>query len=224
MGAGDGSSHARRICQLCVETLDVCGAGISLVSGSGDRVVVSATDGAGARVEDLQFTLGEGPCVDAVSGGVPVLFPDLGRSGGLTVDRWPLFLAGAAGAGVRAVFAFPLRIGAISVGAMDLCRDRPGELSADQLSAALQAADAAAVALLEAGSWDGEAGPAGLRPVEDYDVRVHQATGMVQVQLGISTKEALLRLRAHAFANDRPMAAVAADVVNRRLRFSGEDP
>lgn len=199
------------------------GAGISLVSGSGDRVVVFATPGAGARVEDLQSTLGEGPCIDAVSGGAPVLCPDLSHSDGLAVDRWPIFLESAASAGVRAIFAFPLRIGAISVGAMNLCRDRPGELSAGQLSAALQAADAAAVAMLESGGWEGEGARADLSPVGTYDVEVHQATGMVQVQLGIGTDEALLRLRAHAFAKGRTLAGVAADIVNRRLRLSAED-
>ncbi|MFD0630267.1 ANTAR domain-containing protein [Catenulispora yoronensis] len=52
-----------------------------------------------------------------------------------------------------------------------------------------------------------------------YRAEVHQATGMISVQLGVSLAEALVRLRAHAWAADRLLADVAADVVARRLRF-----
>lgn len=99
--------------------------------------VVCATDEGSARIEELQFTLGEGPCVDAVRTGAPVLVPNLGEPNDLNVDRRPGFMEGAGAAGVRAVFAFPLRVGAINVGALDLYRNRPGALTAAQLSGAL---------------------------------------------------------------------------------------
>jgi len=221
--ASERATHPRRICELCVETLGVTGAGISMVTALGNRGVVCATDDLAARVEDLQFTLGEGPCVDAVRAGAPILVADLDQPGDVAVERWPACMGAAAAAGVQAVFAFPLRIGAISVGAMDLYRDRPGELDATQLPAALMAADAAALAVLHLNLDGDEAFADDLGTRSTYQLQVHQATGMVQVQLGVKTDEAFLMLRARAFATGRRLVDVANDVVQRRVRFSTED-
>jgi hypothetical protein len=220
---GGDSARPLRICQQCVQTLAVDGAGIAMVTLLGNRGVVCTTDEVAARIEDLQFTLGEGPCVDAVKEAAPVLVPDLHDPQDLAVERWPAFLAGALAAGARAVFAFPLRVGAIRLGVLDLYRRLPGELTPDQLSAGLIAADEAALALLHLTSEgrpdpfadDFDAGSA-------YHLQVHQATGMVQVQVGVSTEQALLILRARAYSSGRPLAELAANVVNRDLRFSEE--
>lgn len=219
---------APRIAELCVEMLDIGGAGISMVSDTGVRAVVCATDDASARIEELQLTLGEGPCVDAVARGGPVLIPDLADRTNLTTERWPAFLDAATDAGVRAVFAFPLRIGAIRIGAMDLYRARAGALSDDELSAVLLGAEAAGVALL--GLRAGVDGVDGVDGVIDgtdagggYDAQVHQATGMVMVQLQVPVEQAFVRLRARAFATGRSLHDVAADVVAGRIRFTAED-
>jgi GAF domain-containing protein len=194
-----------------------------MVTKAGNRGVVCATDDVSERIEELQFSLGEGPCVDAVSTGVPVLIADLLAPNGAAVDRWPVFMGGAEAAGVRAVFAFPLRIGAITVGALDLYNDQPGDLDGVQLPAALMAADAAALALLHVDT-DGTTGFADdFASRGSYQMQVHQATGMVQVQLDVTTEEAFLMLRARAFTLGRSLADVANDVVNRRLRISKED-
>ena len=216
------AAQPERICALCVQMLGVSGAGIAMVTTSGHRGVVHATNDVAALIEELQLTLGEGPCIDAVNGGGPVLVPDLTGSPDLGVDRWPGFLPEATEAGVHAVFAFPLRIGAISIGALDLYRSTPGDLTSAELPAALLAADAAALAVLHryagddpSSAWRGSA--------ERHEFQIHQATGMVQVQLGLSTEQAFLMLRARAFADGRTLSDVASDVVARRLRFSAED-
>jgi AmiR/NasT family two-component response regulator len=117
------------------------------------------------------------------------------------------------------VFAFPLRIGAISVGALDMYRSRPGALEDDELAAALLGAEAAAVALLGLRtSLDG-----GLADTGGLQAQVHQACGMVMVQLGVTIEQAFVLLRARAFSTGRPLQDVAVDVVERRLRFSPED-
>jgi hypothetical protein len=219
--AEEGAGHPQRICELCVDQLDVTGAGISMVTATGNRGVVCATDDIARTVEEQQLTFGEGPCVDAVATGSPVLIADL-REPDLTQDRWPVFLERAEAAGVRALFAFPLRIGAISVGALDLYRRTAGRLPADQLAGALMAADAAALALLDLDDH-------GILAAEALDggslgqLQIHQATGMVRVQLGVSTEVAFLSLRARAFASGRRLADLAADVVARRERFSKDD-
>jgi len=212
-----------RICELCVDTLAVTGAGIAMVTASGHRGVVCATDAVSATIEDLQLTLGEGPCVDAAMTGTPVLLPDLSRSSDVAVERWPAFMEGATGVGVKAVFALPLRVGAISVGVLDLYRDRPGELSADEMPAALMAADAAALALLYLNVDGADAFTDDHDSRASYQLQVHQATGMVLAQTGVTIDQAFLMLRARAFAEGRSLAALAADVVARRVRFSTED-
>ena len=220
--ASERAAQPDRICELCVQMLGVTGAGISMMTTAGNNGIVCSTDEASARIEDLQLTLGVGPCVDAVGRGAPVLVGDLTEPGDVDVARWPAFMEGASKAGVRAVFAFPLRIGAISVGALDLYRDQPGDLDRDQLPAALMAADAAALALLNLDSPH-PPGSSDLDSRTPYQPQVHQATGMVQVQLDVSIEDAFLMLRARAFASGRPLIDVAVDVVDRRLRFSPED-
>lgn len=221
----DGERHEQpmRICQLCVDLLEVDGAGISMVTEAGHRGVVCATDDIASRIEELQFTLGEGPCVDAVGSGAPVLVSDIRDGKELTENRWPGFRSGAAEAGVRAAFAFPLNIGAVRIGAIDLYRQRPGHLTPEQTSGALLAADAAALALLDQLADDepdfGE--DESLRSA--YHFQVHQASGMVMIQLGVPIEEALLRLRAYAFASGRDLESVATDIVERRLRLSAEE-
>jgi hypothetical protein len=221
--AAEQASLPKQICHLCVGTLGITGAGISMVTSAGNRGVVCATDDVSARIEDLQFTLGEGPCVDAVEMGAPVLVPDLTRPDDVAVERWPAFMEAATAAGVRAVFAFPLRIGAINVGALDMYRSGVGEMASVQLHAALMAADTAAVALVHLDTARDGTFADDVEARSTYQLQVHQATGVVQVQLGVTTEEAFLMLRARAFALGRPLVDVATDVIERRLRFSVED-
>lgn len=194
-----------------------------MVTKAGNHGVVCSTDDVSARIEDLQLTLGEGPCIDSVRGNAPVLVPDLNSPQEIAVDRWPAFLEGAGAAGVQAVFAFPLRVGAITLGALDLYRDQPGDLVGDGFSAALMAGDAAAQALLYVDTGNGEKGGPELDFGSNYQHQVHQATGMVQVQMAVTTEAAFLMLRARAFATGRSLVDLANDVVARRLRFSTED-
>jgi hypothetical protein len=221
--SGDPDAEPLRICELCVEMLGVTGAGIAIVTATGHRGVVCATDDVSAKIEELQFTLGEGPCVDAATARAPVLVPDLEDASDVAVERWTAFRPGASVAGVMAVFAFPLRFGAINVGVMDLYRDQPGALSPSEQTGALMAADAAALALLSL-DVNGESvftDDAALRST--YQLKVHQASGMVMAQTGLTIDQAFVMLRARAFADARPLAELASDVVAGRVRFALED-
>jgi hypothetical protein len=223
--SGDLATQPERIAELCVQMLGVTGAGISLVSDTGHRGVVCATDDVSKRIEDLQITLGEGPCIDTIRTSAPVLVADLHDLDDVATWRWPTFMGAAADAGVRAVFAFPLRIGAIGLGALDMYRTRPGALDDDELSAALLGAEAAALALLGLETSPDAASAADRADTGiGYQAQVHQATGMVMIQLGVTIEQAFLLLRARAFSTGRPLNDVAVDVVERRLRFSSEDP
>lgn len=212
-----------RLCTECLSALAVSGVGVALMTADGPSgVVLAATDGRARQLEELQFALGEGPCVEASSSGRPVLQPDLEAAGSA---RWPRFGAAVLDAGVRAIFAFPLRVGAIRVGVLDLYRDTPGPLTALDLADALAFTDAATVVVLDLQDHNGHgAVSAALSGPIDSQAVVHQATGMITIQLGISLAEALLRLRAHAYATGQTVSAVAADVVGRRLSFDDSEP
>jgi len=217
--AGDGPGPGtKKLCEVCLEVTAVTGAGIMLMSGETPRGSICTTDAVSALIEDLQYSLGEGPCVDAYHEGRPVLEPDLVHP---DAWRWPAFRGPAVDAGVRGVFGFPLHVGTVRLGALNLYRDRPGPLSDDQHSDATVMASVAAqtVLVMQAGAPPGQLG-AELECGADFRYVVHQAAGMVSAQLDINVGQALVRLRAHAFAGDRPLTDVAEDVVNRRLRFS----
>jgi hypothetical protein len=183
--------------------------------------MLASTDGAAQIMEELQFTLGEGPCVDASTSGRPVLQPDLAVT---AAQRWPGFTAGALAAGVRAIFAFPLQVGGIRVGVLDLYRDIAGDLDDRELAEALAFADAATSILLQLQSGtDGITGEPGLVAMIEDRAEVHQATGMVSVQAELGLAASLVLLRAHSYAAERPILDVAREVIGRTLRFDLED-
>ncbi len=195
------------------------GAGVMLLADGRPQASVCTTDEVSSLIEEAQYTLGEGPCVDAHGLGEVVSEPDLGSHGAL---RWVSFSRRALGAGARAVFGYPIRIGTVRLGALNLYRDRIGPLDDDQHANALVMADVAARAILAART-DAPRGTFGLDPEEDFCFWgvVHQAAGMVSVQLDVPVVDALVRLRARAFLTDRLVSDVARDVVERRLRFDG---
>jgi hypothetical protein len=203
---------------MCARALPVDGVGMALMTDDGPAGTVAATDGRALEVEDLQFSLGEGPCVDASQNGRPVLQPDLERTGR---QRWPGFTDGATAAGLAAVFAFPLRVGGIRLGVLDLYRTTTGALSEDELACSLSFADAATAVLLHL-----QARAAGLDPpldsltVLDDRAEVHQATGIISVQAALPLHEALLLLRARAYAEQRPIGSLAHDVLAGVVDFS----
>ena len=227
----DDHALAGRICQACVDGLDVDGAAMSLLTGSTSRETLWATDATAELLEDLQFTLNEGACMEAAATGRPVLVADLRDS--TETARWPIFAAAVADqTPVGALFALPLQWGAVNLGVLDLCRATPGSLSDVQLRDLLAAADTAALMLLGqrtepdgkgAPGHDGDSG-GWLDHAFGHRAEIHQATGMVLVQLGVSATDALARLRGYAFVHRRLLLDVARDVVERRLVFTEEMP
>ncbi len=222
--AAPGVAQAERLCREAISAVDVDGAGLSMMTSAGHRGTVCATDDVARRVEDLQFALGEGPCFDAFTGGGPVLIADMNVALGAEGARWPVFTEAVAAAGVGALFAFPLLIGAIPLGALDLYRRRAEGLTPVELRAAWRIADAAADALLDVRSGTAMDLPADAAPAgASYRLEVHQATGMVSVQLGVPIDEAFLRLRAYAYSRERNIDDVARDVVAGRLQLLPEE-
>lgn len=215
----DDRALAEQICLACVDGLDIDGAAISLMTAGALRETLHATDHTADLLEDLQFGLGEGACVDAATSGRPVLVPDMNDP--RETARWPVYAAAVVDqVRIGALFAFPLQWGAINLGVLDLYRRVPGPLAAAQLRDALSAADAAALMLLGLRTDPDPDGAAAWDRSWSRRAEIHQATGMIVAQLGINSADAFARLRAHAFTQGVPLSEVARDVVARRLRLS----
>lgn len=218
----DGDGVLEALCLACSRALPITGVGLALMTDQGHGGTVTATDGAAAVMENLQETLGEGPCLDASRRARPVLEPDLAATG---AARWPMFGPEAIEAGIRAVFAFPIHVGGIRLGVLDLYRDTAGSLGKDHLIEALAFADAATVLLLHL--QDKAPARTALHPQLDEVIEsrreIHQATGMISVQAGVTLSDALLLLRARAYAGERSLADTANDVVARRIRIEAEE-
>lgn len=201
------------LCRTAVEVTGVSSCGVTMLTDGAQSVTAHASDSDAVAVEDLQHTLGEGPGVAASDSGAAVLVPDLADLEGSTNQRWPTFAAEAILLGVRAAFAFPLLLGSSSVGALSLYRHESGDLTTEAVTQGWVAADAVAMTLADpdeivAGS------------IEQLDVmRVHQAAGMVTVQLGLPIDQALLRMRGTAFAEGLTVDELAAAIVERRRRL-----
>jgi hypothetical protein len=229
LGSGDPMEGAagldRRVAALAAAALGVDGICAGVGTGPEGAVIAWGRETVAVAVEGLEFTLGQGPSRDAVLAGVPVLVPDIDLPDPTAL--WPAFAYGVAGFAVRAVFAFPLRIGAISVGVLTAHRALPGSLTAEQLADALTLADAVTLLLVHQECTESDmALVPGREPgprwgqAATYRADVHQATGMISMQLEVSLAEALVRLRAHAYRHDRPVGQIALDVLARRLRFT----
>jgi hypothetical protein len=211
----------QRLCGAAVRALSASGVGLSVMAADGIRGITAASDPASERIEELQFLLGEGPCIEAFASRRPVLVPNLSDG---AMSRWPVYAPAAHGEGVRAVFAFPLQVGAALLGVLDVFRTRPGGLSGEELRQALTFADVAVTTLLD-GQDNAEPGATanGVDEAILSRAEVYQAQGMVMVQLGVTLGEALARMRAYAFAENRRLDQVARDVVARRLRFDQDN-
>ncbi|MDP3966973.1 MAG: GAF and ANTAR domain-containing protein [Nocardioides sp.] len=180
------------------------------------------SNAAAQLLEDTQMTTGEGPCHDAYADGRIVQQPDLEATGHA---RWPAFTATVVGLGARAAFAFPLQIGSIRLGTLDLYRGSPGPLSDEVLSRALVFADAALLVLMHLHDEVSDPEALASRAADVLVARpeVHQATGMVSVQAQVTLRDALMMLRAHAFAEDIPLWEVARRVLHHEVRFPASD-
>lgn len=213
----DSGTHGEGLCTPFTALLPVSGASISMFGSGGIHSTVCTSDPLATALDALHLKLGEGPRWEVARTGYPALSSDLVRDAN---PSWPLFSADAAALGVRALFAFPIAIGGITIGAVDLYRltagplgIRPTALLRSLIRAVASAAVAEAVGSADRDDSTERADAPALRR------EVHQATGMLLVQLDVAKDDALALLRAHAFATGRSLDDVAGDVVARRLDF-----
>ena len=221
--ATDGAATSAaldRIARAARAALDASGVAITLMGGDGWREVVTATDPQIRRLEEVQVVCGEGPGIDAFRFGSPVLVDDLEDR---TWGAWSGYAPTAQAAGVRAVFAFPLHVGAGRLGVLNLYRGSAGSMTAAELSDATTLAEITVATLLD-GQESALPGHPAAGLEEAFDYRIYQAQGMVGAQLDVGLVEAMARLRAYALRTDRTLVAVARAVLAGDLQLGEEEP
>jgi GAF domain-containing protein len=214
MTSASGVDQGGKLASPFIALLPIDGVAISILNADHTSSLIHASDATAARLEEIHFDLGEGPLFDAFETENAVLVPDLAADA-----RWPLFLSQAHGADAAAVFAFPLALGAACVGTVLCYRAAAGGLDAAEVEMGMNLSRAVAgpafrQAMIHADEHESDASPVEMRR------EVHQATGMVLLQLDVSATDAFARMRAYAFSHGSTLREVAHDVVARRLDFS----
>lgn len=210
-----GHSAPPTLCQPFLESLPVARAAISTLQDPFDVETVCATDALAARLDELQIDLGEGPCWQALSTRSPVLI-----TAGSPNSAWPSLSSAIASSGIHSVFAFPLIVGALGIGAVDLYLDTPEPLTAADIGHAETLAGIAAMQVLNQAIERRPDADGGHVTESPYSRReVHQATGMVIAQAKVSPADALLLIRARAFAEGLPVREIATRIINRKITF-----
>jgi hypothetical protein len=203
-------------CDVVLGAFPVTGATVSTLGGVLGTETLAATDAVAARLDELQFDLSEGPCWDAVVSGYPVLQPDLPTAGRV---RWPSLSRALADEPINSVFAFPLVVGPLRFGAIDLYSSTHLVLDGAQASRVSAMAEVVSRHVLRRAlnAIDAETDDSG----NAFSRRlIHQATGVVLAQLGISADDARLVIQGHAFARSRPMMQIAQEIIAGELRFT----
>lgn len=222
-GAVPSAEIPQRVCVICIEVLPVSHTAVMLMAHPDNRHTLHASSPALTELEELQYTLGEGPSVEAFTSGYPVTVPDVS----VPDMRWPMFSSLAHPQEIHAVFAFPLQLGGVTIGVLSLAREHAGGLTDDEQVEVFLTADAVTLAMLSYlhGHDAIDSHDAGVAAAHMWDqMKVDEAIGMVMAQLRSTATMALARLRATAFVQGKSLPEVASDVLNRTLRFHPEPP
>jgi GAF domain-containing protein len=206
------------LCRPFLGPLPISGAAITVIAISGIQSTLCSSDAVAARIDELQFELGEGPQYSAARSGEIVAITDVAADGH---DEWPVLGAALAALPAGAIFSIPMQMGAVTVGVVTLYSEVAQDLDHEQRSTALAIASAIASTAVEramVSAVDHTPNESATMPALRREV--HQATGMILVQLDTTATIAYSRLQAYAFANGRTVQAVAHDVVTGKITFS----
>ena len=216
----DGSLTAEAVCTCCVDVLPVDRAALCISRPSSGLETLAASDAISSNFQALQVVAGDGPAFDAIASGEPVLVYDIDSG----FDRWPGFVTALGPSAPCPLFDFPLQMGAISVGVLELSRNDLSPLTSSEVTDISAVAEVVTLVLLSRSAVIDDAALRGdiWSSSVPSSAEIHQATGMVVAQLSVPPQIAYVRLRAHAFATERPLHEVARAVIGRQLRFDPE--
>jgi hypothetical protein len=217
-----GASDEDDLCAPFLSVLPVTGIGISTFRAPFGPEIVCASGPNAAQLEEIQLDLGEGPSWEATRSGRPVFEADVQTAAS---TAWPIASMAMREADLGAVFAFPMTVGALSVGAVALYRQRCGAISPDIAQDTAALTDAAARQVLRrALTRVGDASDENAEQPNGYSRReIYQASGVLAAQTGVGAGDALLLLRAYAFADGCSVRALAHDVLTHTVDLTNRN-
>lgn len=216
-----GADDEDDLCAPFLSVLPVTGVAISTLGEPFGPETVCASDQTAARLDEIQFDLGEGPSWDAMRSRHPVLEPDLQAS---TSGQWPVALMALQVIHLGAVFAFPMRVGTLNIGTVDLYNQAPTAFAGDAVADAAALTEAVGRQVLHRALARREDTRGNTPDVSRYSRReIYQASGMVAAQTGANVYDASLLLRASAYTAGRTVRDLANDVIRRIVDFSDRD-
>ncbi|WP_193048455.1 GAF domain-containing protein [Mycolicibacterium baixiangningiae] len=225
VGDARGLKAADRLCEACVGLLDVDAAAVSIVFDGANMGTYGASGPQARKYDELQFIVGEGPCLDSVANRAPVMVADLADP---EENRWPAYGPVMIDYRIRGVYAIPVVVAGAYMGALDFFRAIPDSLATEQIAGMVIAAELAQLPLLDLLKGDlqtavADPGSDAWAELNEFSrTEVSQATGMLMAQLNIGAASALARLRARAYASGRTASAVARDIIDRRLQMEAD--
>lgn len=205
------------LCHRFVKVMEISAAG-AVVRDRRGRLQVAASTANVAALERLQVQRRQGPCVDAYRSGRQVAVADLRRMRA----RWPGFVPRALEAGIVAVCAFPMRLRADRIGALDVFLDDPGELDEAATRAGQVLTDLATIAILQArATQDATRRAAQLQHALESRVVVEQAKGVLAERLGVDPDAAFMRLRRYGRVRGLHLTDLSRQVVDGSITLEG---
>jgi|SRR5580692_11265614 transcriptional regulator with GAF, ATPase, and Fis domain len=198
--------------ERCVELLDVEAAGLLLADGRGALQLVAASTEQARMAELFQIQNDEGPCVDCFRSGQVVSITDI-RAGEMA-KRWPRFAPAAEKMGFAGVHAIPMRLRDQVIGTLNLFRTAPNGLDSAAARAARALVDVATIGILqERAVRQQELVAEQLQAALHSRVMIEQAKGILAERHRETPDQAFLTLRRYARNHNRPLTALAADVI-----------
>lgn len=207
------------MCEPFLRVFPIAGASISTLGAPFGNETICASDQTVAHLDEVQIDLGEGPCWDAQRNARPILSANLIEDSRVS---WPIFAEAVRESGAASIYAFPLMVGPLSIGALDLYSTESRAFTEKQVADATELAAIVARQVLRQSLSSRETDRENpfIYAAEHSRRVVDQATGMVLAQLDVSATDALLLIRAHAFANGRSVREIATEIVERRLSLA----
>ncbi len=207
----DVAEFLRVLVDRCVTMLPVTAAGLLLANHRGELQVAAASSAPALLLESFQVRSGHGPCLDSHRLRAPVSAPDLPGADG---DRWPEFAGEASRSGFAAVHAFPMRLRAERLGALNLFGHRRGVLVGDTAATAQAFADIATIGLLqERAIRHGQVVAGQLQTALQSRIMIEQAKGLIAGRYGLDIDAAFTLLRNAARRRSQRLSDLAGAVV-----------
>ena len=182
------------------------------VEYDGHPLTVSSSDAWARRLDETQYAVHDGPCLEAMRSGTAVHVADVSQE-----SRWPAYATQAVDEGLHSSLSLPLIVGGRSVGAVNFYSNDPSQTFAGEVRtrADLFAAQASGALLLAVRQLQQTQTTSQLETALSSRSVIDQAIGILMAQQNCSPQAGFDLLRRHSQNNNRPLREIAADLVGR---------